>query len=64
MDLSDRATAREEEMLQDSLAAVARQPKMPFTGYCYNCEATITRGNFCDADCRDDFEKRENMKRK
>jgi hypothetical protein len=62
MDLSDRATAREEEILQDSLSAVARRPKMPFTGRCYNCDEVIERGSFCDADCRDDFEHRQRLK--
>jgi len=30
------------------------------TGYCYNC-GDHTHSLFCDADCRDDFEKRQRI---
>ena len=31
----------------------------PFTGYCYNCDASVEApGCFCDTDCQEDFEKR------
>ncbi|EIK6737890.1 hypothetical protein LKC87_002823 [Salmonella enterica subsp. enterica serovar Aqua] len=29
------------------------------TGYCHNCDEIISAGLFCDADCRDDYEKWE-----
>lgn len=32
---------------------------LPETGHCYNCGECIHAGLFCDADCRDDYEKRE-----
>ena len=61
-DDADRAEERQEEVIADALAAVKREPSMPFTGLCYNCDGTINRGCFCDADCRDDFERRERIK--
>lgn len=61
-DPSDRATQRELEINADALAEIARKPAMPFKGKCYNCEAPIKRGCFCDADCRDDFEFRLKQK--
>lgn len=64
MDLSDRATQREEEILADGIAEVARQPTLEFTGMCHNCEAPIAKGKFCDGDCRDDFERRTTRERK
>ncbi len=56
---SDRATQREQEMLADALEHVTRRPSLPYTGNCHNC-GDITGGGrrFCDADCRDDYEKR------
>lgn len=32
---------------------------LPETGRCYNCDDVVPCGLFCDADCRDDYEKRE-----
>jgi len=32
---------------------------MPFTGQCYNCEESIEHDNFCDANCRDDYQVRK-----
>ncbi len=37
--------------------------RLPATGSCLNCcESLPDGGRFCDADCRDDYEKREFMK--
>ena len=38
--------------------AVAAVP-MPFTGQCYNCEELIEHDNFCDTNCRDDYQIRK-----
>lgn len=32
---------------------------MPFTGRCYNCDALLGVGSFCDSDCRDDHQLRK-----
>ncbi|HFW4211706.1 TPA: DUF2116 family Zn-ribbon domain-containing protein [Salmonella enterica subsp. enterica serovar Reading] len=36
---------------------------LPETGHCYNCGESISAGLFCDADCRDDYGKRERFRR-
>jgi hypothetical protein len=33
--------------------------EMPFTGECYNCTEVIEHGNFCDTNCRDDYQLRK-----
>lgn len=49
-----------EELRRDiALREQAAKPSMPFKGECYNCEAPIDIGCFCDVDCRDDYELRE-----
>ena len=32
---------------------------MPYTGQCYNCEELIEHDNFCDTNCRDDYQIRK-----
>ena len=62
-DLSDRATQREQEICADALLEVRRAAVLPDTGCCHNCgELTGVGRRFCDADCRDDFERREKLK--
>lgn len=47
--------------LREQAAKASTIPR-PFKGECYNCEAPIEQGCFCDIDCRDDFEKRKKLK--
>ena len=43
--------------------ALAKRPiPLPFTGFCRNCNETISAGHFCDAECRADFDKRARNK--
>jgi len=56
-DQLDQAQEFEETRRADALRDQALKPAMPFIGSCYNCEAVIDRGCFCDRDCRDDFER-------
>lgn len=58
----DQACQREEEDRERALKAQAAKPVMAFNGECYNCEAEIEWGCFCDGDCRDDYERRERAK--
>lgn len=57
-DQLDQAQQFEELRRADALRDQALKPAMPFVGSCYNCEAVINVGCFCDTDCRDDYEKR------
>jgi hypothetical protein len=58
-DQSDRATAMEE--LRRRAALAVRQPEGPApTGHCLNCDARLApRQRWCDAHCRDDWEKEQ-----
>jgi len=50
----------EELLLRQHRAAAAHHQKVmaTCTGECLNCEAPITEGRYCDADCRVDHERR------
>jgi len=53
---------RANETAQMFLDMALRQRKPPApepTGYCLNCDEPIQAGRWCDANCRDDWEKRE-----
>lgn len=58
MTLDDQATDR--EMLDRELALQQRKPVgPPAIGQCHNCGTALEGAlRFCDADCREDWEKR------
>jgi hypothetical protein len=45
-------------LLQSALNEQALKPRLQETGQWLNCDEPIDVGMFCDADCRDDFERR------
>lgn len=59
MDQFDEATAREEKYREAALKnALTVTTKMQPTGHCHWCdEATPPEALFCDADCRDQFDR-------
>lgn len=60
MDELDKAEAQQEELLRRAID-YARRCKVdrPYTGECYNCQEPLDQPHrYCDADCRDDYEKR------
>lgn len=65
MDIYDQAT-EQEEFARESALAIARKEsiKLKPSGYCYNCEELINNklNLFCDADCRDDWQRRQRNK--
>jgi RNA polymerase-binding transcription factor DksA len=63
----DQATQREEEFLADALIEQQRQARaeaaLAKPGVCSNCgQACLPAAVYCDADCRDDHEKRRAVK--
>ncbi len=60
-DCVDTANALSELHLAADIKNVKSSP-LPFTGFCYNCNDELAVMRFCDADCRDDYQKREFMK--
>ena len=58
----DRLQERD-AVLQQALEQY-RKPTVVPTGRCLNCEEPLLPGvAYCDADCRDDHEKREHLER-
>ncbi|HHR4158424.1 TPA: hypothetical protein ACS507_005024 [Salmonella enterica] len=57
MDEVDQASLAEQVRLAQLLHSRTRA-SLPLTGLCHNCCAPLKDVHFCDADCRDDYEKR------
>ena len=58
MDDIDRAQEREAK--DRDLCLAQRKPQLIPCGVCYNCTKPVAGlAEFCDADCRDDYELRE-----
>ncbi|ARU94601.1 hypothetical protein [Tatumella citrea] len=53
----DQASELEHQQLQ--IAMANRPLPKPFIGKCYNCDAKINKGHYCDIYCREDSEKHE-----
>lgn len=63
-DIFDQAT--DKEMRDRELAidfARAQNKPLKFTGHCLSCNEILQIGRFCDAECREDFELAEKMRR-
>lgn len=61
----DRAQEHEEAMLQAAIASQQNAPRMKPTGSCHWCEEQVEGGLlFCDADCRDEYQRRKEIRRK
>lgn len=57
MDIGDMAQETELARMTRLLRRRLR-PVLTFTGTCHNCSEPLKEGCFCDADCRDDLERR------
>ena len=60
MDDADYAQAATD--LEITVALQKREHELPDVGACNWCDAIIVKGLFCDADCRDDYQKSKVMK--
>jgi hypothetical protein len=63
MDQFDRATELEEKTRAAEIAAALAAPKLKPTHFCHFCFEPVESGLFCNADCRDDYEKEARHKR-
>jgi hypothetical protein len=66
MDDADRAADRE-DIARDAAVAAIRQriEGMPSLGYCYYCGEALRAGKrFCDSDCRDDYDRQEQHRKR
>ena len=59
-DIIDQANDLTEQLTTAYVAYQrSKNHALPYVGQCYNCHAATPDGhNFCDADCRDDWQKR------
>jgi hypothetical protein len=55
----DRANDRAQQNLELSIrAAMSSKSSLPAIGSCYNCDEPVVDGKrFCDAACRDDWQR-------
>lgn len=59
MDIADQAAEQEDRARQAALAH-RQKPGPAYTGFCANCgEAVAMTLRWCDADCKEDWTKRE-----
>lgn len=59
MDLADLADKETENFYQESVNKRRTSDRLPSIGVCYNCEEPVGKGKvFCNADCADDYRKR------
>lgn len=65
-DIIDMANDLADQLTSAYVAHERKQnPRLPFIGQCYNCDAPTPHGhNFCDADCRDDWQKRQTAQKR
>lgn len=63
-DIYDQATDKEMRDRELAIAAVRSQnQQLRYTGHCLSCNEILTEGRFCGAECREDFELAEKMRR-
>lgn len=63
-DICDRAAVEEERERAENLRRQANKRRLSPRGNCYNCAAVVARNSlFCDADCKEYFERRERAKK-
>lgn len=60
MDIVDEAQQSEQQRI-DLLMSARFMEELAVTGLCHNCSEPTTLGCFCDPDCRDDYEKRQQL---
>jgi hypothetical protein len=56
----DRAVVEQDRLLEDQLRRAREKPveRLAYIGRCWNCSEPLAEPlRFCDADCRDDYEK-------
>ena len=65
-DIIDMANDLADQLTSAYVAHERQQnPLLTYTGQCYNCDAPTPAGhNFCDADCRDDWQKRQDAEQR
>lgn len=64
-DWTDEASATTELLEKVALSNVKNVKRLTPMGYCHNCRENLAHDlTFCDADCRDDWERVQSAKRR
>jgi hypothetical protein len=60
MDEADKGNETADKTLQTYINRIRKRAETSLipTGFCFNCEEVIRGRLFCDTECRDDYEKR------
>ena len=63
-DIYEQATEKEERDRDLAIqAARAKNQPLKITGFCLFCNQQLASRRFCDAECREDYEMQQKMKR-
>lgn len=64
-DICDQADDVIQAGLDNAADAARHAGRLPARGRCHNCDALLVGDlRFCDADCRDDWQRREDQRRR
>jgi hypothetical protein len=59
-DVADNAAKFQDAHIKHAISQ--RKAVLPSIGICHWCSNAVASGHFCDADCRDDYERHQHMK--
>ena len=64
-DIADEADGVIAGAIEQALSDARNAPPLPATGQCHNCQVPLSAPyRFCDGFCREDWQKREDAKRR
>ncbi|HWX02443.1 hypothetical protein [Collimonas sp.] len=64
-DVADRAEWRIAKDIEVAMAHARRIPQLEADGRCHYCDDDVAHGaRFCNTDCRDDYQKEQEAKRR
>lgn len=64
-DVADRAEWRIAKDIEVAMAHARRIPQLEADGRCHYCDDDVAHGaQFCNTDCRDDYQKEQEAKRR
>jgi hypothetical protein len=62
-DFFDEASDMEALHRDLAIKAIRNEKKNPYTGHCLCCNEIIPEGRFCSAECREDWEMEQKIKK-
>jgi len=62
-DIFDDASETEQLHREMAIQEIRSKKRHPYTGHCLCCNETIPEGRFCSAECREDWELEQKIKK-